>query len=167
MSPREQQALDVLREHIEAGLDLSMTALGRRLGVSRQRASAIVEDLRRDGLIERSPRRARAFRLPGQVNLRGVSSRMLLAELARRGETIDTLAGDTALSLAPDAQHCAHDGCGVAIGRGKLFCRRHWFQLPLDVRERLLRAFADRDEADYAEVFSEAKLRLEGAWRDA
>ena len=60
---------------------------------------------------------------------------------------------------------CAHDGCSLTVERGHLYCRGHWYALPLALRERLIVANRRRDHAAYQEAFSEAQLRLDGTWR--
>ncbi len=37
--------------------------------------------------------------------------------------------------------HCAAEGCDVRIGKGKLFCKGHYFSLPKALRDRLWSAW--------------------------
>ena len=97
--------------------------------------------------------------------MRGVGRRLSSRELARNEE-------NAAASRAAKADYerawaktrcCAAPGCDVEISRGKLFCRDHWFMLPASLRRSIVITFQHRMRRDYAQLYSEAIVFLEGA----
>jgi hypothetical protein len=158
MTPRETVVVDMVRERLQAGVAApSLREIGSRAGVSAAGAKGIVDRLVSQGVLARIPAARRSLRLADGIDLRGVASDALRAELARRGETLDALGAGTRLAFAKGAVTCAADCCQVQVERGKLFCRRHWFTLPRVLREDILRAFAAKDVTRYQELVARAR----------
>ncbi|MDE0880529.1 MAG: hypothetical protein OSB00_17995, partial [Sphingomonas bacterium] len=85
--------------------------------------------------------RQRGLALTGEPDLRRASLDAIKAELARRGETLDALCREEprAYGRMPS---CRVDSCGVAVERGKVMCRTHWFAVPHDLRGDLLASYS-------------------------
>ena len=87
----------------------------------------------------------------------------LKAELARRGETLSAL--DQPKMPMDEGRPCAANFCQERVGRGKLFCREHWFRLPPKMRSAIMNAWGARHVQDYQEAVEAARDHLGGFTR--
>lgn len=160
MTPRQLQLLDFIRVRLENGVNPSYAEIAQGLGfANRSSAHQIVARLIEAGYLRRGPGHARSLELVERKDLRGTSSDALRAELARRGEAIELQREP--LGHGRQAT-CAADTCGVAVQRGRLFCRHHWFKLPHSLRDEILRAHAARDARRYQALVAEARDIADG-----
>ena len=85
-----------------------------------------------------------------------------------QGQGVDALAVATALHKAwsnrgreSGAHRCRAKDCGIAVPPGHFMCRRHWFMVPLRLRDTILAAgFSGSDED---ETETRALLQAVGA----
>lgn len=156
MTPRQLEALDYVRSLAEHGLSPTMQQIAQALGMaSKSGAHRVVTSLVASGHLKRKPNRQQSLTLPDLPDLRSAPSDLLRAELARRGEALDQPA--PIVGGWRGRVTCAADTCGMTVPRGHLFCRRHWFKLPLQLRDDILRTHASRDRARYQELVAEAR----------
>lgn len=156
MTPRELQTLDYIRLRLENGVQPTFREIANSLNLSGPSyAFRLVEGLIERGHLYRAPGRHRSLTLPGMPDLKAATSDALRAELARRGELIETR--ERHLPAYGRAASCAADTCGAAVRRGHLFCRPHWFALPHPLRDDILRAHAARDTRRYQTLVAEAR----------
>ncbi|RIA44081.1 hypothetical protein DFR49_2318 [Hephaestia caeni] len=163
MTPAELKTLDYVRETI-AGLGYAPTLaeIGAQVGISTGAAGRIVGRLADDGKVVRDYYRHRSLRLPEAPDLTTIPTVALRAELGRRGETFDGIA-TFERRVFGRAVSCAADSCQIEVKRGQLFCRRHWFSLPLSLQQDIKRAFAAKDTGKYQVFVSEARDRIDRA----
>ena len=155
MSPLQLKLLDWVRPLLQEGLSPTLQQIADGLELSnKSRAHGLVASLIASGHLTRVPNKPRSLALAGVPDLRAAPSDFLRAELARRGEALVEPAGRRATGQQVT---CAADTCGMAVQRGHLFCRRHWFALPHQLRDDLLRAHAARDTRRYQHLVAEAR----------
>ena len=99
----------------------------------------------------------RAWVLPGVPDLRTIATSRLIAELGRRGETLDALRVPEQRSWSRRAVTCACDFCDVVVPFGHLMCRPHWFAVPWDMREAIKAANSQGDADAYGDLVWRAK----------
>lgn len=170
MTPHDLRALDCIRRSITVlGFAPTVRELADEIGIALSGTHRVIDRLVEAGKLRRTAARTRGLDLPGQPDLRIVDSQALRDELARRGETLDRLAGHAPLAYGRRAASCAADCCQVEVRRGQLFCRTHWFALPRDLQDGIKQAFARRDTSRYQELVAEARDIAEGGgrWRRA
>lgn len=170
MTPAQLKVLDAVRVRIDAGFTPTHAEIGRACGVTSQAVGYTLRQLVEMGHLSRHPRRHRAIALPDRPDLRTVSSEHLQAELARRGVTFGAIDGYHRPTMARGSVTCAADCCQQTVRRGHLFCRQHWFALPVDLQRRILSAFGAQDVEAYELAVTEARDRLDGSYfqrRDA
>jgi hypothetical protein len=162
VTPLQLQALDFIRDRItEAGYSPTGKEIADELKIGPGRVSDVLSALERYGKIRRQRGQTRNLQLVGEVDLKTVGTGALRAELARRGLTLGSLI-DKPLPPAQGAP-CAYEHCGEQVGRGKLFCRVHWFAIPFPVRQRILRAFSAKDVEAYSEAIGRARGAIDRA----
>lgn len=166
---RRQEVLDAFRAHVERFASApSCRQLGAATGMSAVGAWKHLRDLKADGLIEdpESARRGRppkALKLADDVNLGVIQTDKLRGELARRGVTMDAL--EVPQLLRDEGRPCAADFCEQRVGRGHLMCRKHWFELPIQLRRAITNAFGARRPQAYQEAVEAARDYLGGFTR--
>jgi DNA-binding IscR family transcriptional regulator len=166
MTPTQLSVLDYCRERLtSSGISPTLQEIGDHCGVSRPRVAQIVDRLAQDGLLKRTRGRHRGIALGGMADIRAIATAAILAELGRRGETLDGLARPARPMLGRGTVTCAADCCSSSVQRGHLYCRSHWFSLPLALTQRLKVAFGAGDQIAYQEAFFEAQSRIDGSWR--
>lgn len=163
MTPMQLRVFEAIRERIASeGVAPTYAEIAAATGLaSRSRVVALVDQLEEHGLIERAPRKVRGLKLAGTPDLRRAATADLLAELRRRGLGSVAMDGGERPNFVRGAATCAADSCHLAVSRGQLFCRRHWFALPFTLRERIRAAFGARDEAEYQAAVTEARDRID------
>lgn len=63
---------------------------------------------------------------------------------------------------------CAANGCGIAVKRGMLMCKGHWFSLPKPLRDNVWRTWRRAFNAEYrVGIDPETRLRDIAAYREA
>lgn len=141
MTPQQLEAFDFVRDRITlTGYPPSIREIAAHLNLaSHSGASRLIEALVEAGKLGRHPGKDCGLFLIGEPDLRSASLDAIRAELARRGETLESL---QARAPDPTARHarCAADTCGAAVRRGHLFCLTHWRALPSDLQTGLLAA---------------------------
>ncbi|WP_066477423.1 MULTISPECIES: LexA family protein [unclassified Sphingomonas] len=158
MSPRQAAVLTFVRDHIgRFGEAPTLREIGEAIGVSTPGAKGLVDALVADGRLLKTRARHRAIELPDTIDLRGVTSEAMEAELARRGFTLAALDDGRGVGLGPRTRTCAASSCHREVSRGQLFCRAHWFDLPAHLREGIHRAHSRRDRAAYQQLVGEAR----------
>lgn len=170
MTPQQIETLDFVRDRIsETGFAPTYQEISDHFRLaSKSGAYQKVEALIAAGYLRRDAGRRRGLVLVDMPDLRAVGTSALLAELARRGETIDAL--PTRREIAYGTQRsCAADTCGAAVQPGHLMCRDHWFALPYELREALLRTHrrarqtgSREDARDYQALVTEARDLADG-----
>lgn len=158
--------LDWVREFIAPlGLSPSLRVIAQQFGVSRTAAHRTVQVLIAAGKLRRVNGE---LRLVDRPDLRAVPTDELAAELDRRGVSLAALNPRGPAAYARGSVSCAADSCAVAVKRGHLFCREHWFQLPGGLRDRILRSFGARDVPAYQDAVAEARDLIDGfSWSQA
>lgn len=167
MTPLHNRVLDNVREAIAVGgLSPTVADVARLTETPYGTANYAVKSLIAAGLLAKEAK-GRGLRLAESPELRGVATADLAAELARRGVTLASL--DRAAPRAfGRTVTCAADSCGVAVERGHLMCRRHWFALPPTLRERITRSNARSDRDAFQRAVTEARDLIDsGKWRIA
>lgn len=160
---RRQQILDAFRTHVETfGGAPTCRELGESVGMSAPGAWNHLQALIREGTLMRLANGK--VMLPGRVDLSPIPTERLRGELARRGVTMDALDAP-AIPMRSKGRYCAADGCGERVTPGKLMCRRHWFQLPRDMRAAILSAWSARRAEPYQEAVEAARNYLGGFTR--
>lgn len=48
------------------------------------------------------------------------------------------------MTPSPSTHPCPARSCGVPVTHDKLACRRHWYTVPKDLRDKLWAAYSDR-----------------------
>lgn len=154
MTPPQMQALDFVRDRIsELGYAPTVREIADQCRLTVSGAHKVLDVLVAAGYLRRVPAKRRGLELPGEIDLRGTGSSAMLAELARRGMTLDSLPTDRPIAYGT-RRSCAADTCGAEVTRGQLMCRNHWFTLPRALRDDILQTHAralktrDRREAD-------------------
>jgi SOS-response transcriptional repressor LexA len=163
MTPRQLEALDFVRDRITlAGFAPTVREIGRHLGVSSLSSVArLLEGLSDAGHIRLAGGRHRGIELTGQPDLRTASLDAIRAELARRGETLESLQAHSPVGMARHAR-CAADTCGAPVQRGRLFCLAHWRALPGDLQRDLLAAHRRGDRRAFQELLVQARDIADG-----
>lgn len=163
MTPRQLEALDFVRDRITlAGFAPTVREIGRHLGISSPSSVArLLEGLSDAGHIRLANGRHRGIELAGQPDLRAASIDAIRAELARRGETLESLQAQSSVGMARHAA-CAADTCGVRVQPGRLFCLTHWRALPGDLQRDLLAAHRRRDLRRFQELLVQARDIADG-----
>ena len=169
MTPEQLRILDFVRDRItEVGHapTIRETATAQRLSVTG--AHKIIDALVSSGKLRRTPAASRGLEVVDAIDLRGVGTSALRAELARRGETLEALPSGRGLATGTK-QTCAADTCGAPVQRGQLMCRTHWFALPRDLRDdiltthaRALRYRRGEDVTRYQELVAQARDVADG-----
>ena len=157
MTPLQLQALDYIRDHVTAlGFSPTLKEIASHLQIKPGGVPDVVRGLEQAGRIRRNGGKNRNIKVVGLTDLRGVGTDALRAELARRGFTLDSLVEQPLRNGAP----CAFDPCGETVGCGKLFCRAHWFAIPLDIRNDIFRAHRSGDVEAYGEAIEQARQAI-------
>ena len=166
MTARELELLDWIRECIAvSGQSPTFRLIAERFNISVSFAHRLVESLIRQGALIREARRGHGLRVADAPDLRPVPTDVLAAELARRGVTLASL-NPAAPRVVGQQVSCAADSCAVAVPRGHLMCRQHWFALPFELRDRIVRSNATGANAAYATAVREARDLIDsGEWR--
>lgn len=163
MTPALVKTLDMVRTRIEStGYAPTLDEIAEATGATKSRVHARIADLDRRGKLRKISNRARGIELAEVPDMRTVPSDLLRAELARRGETLSALSTGERRAYGRRAVSCAADSCGIEVPKGHLFCRRHWFGLPLDLRQTILRTFAARDVNAYQDAVARARDIADG-----
>lgn len=158
----QERYLAFVRDRIEQlGFAPTIAEIADHFEVTPGTARSIVEALVRQGRLTRTSARTRNLAIPGEVDLSGVGTERLRAELARRGVTLDALDEPRLMRGRP----CAANGCVSLVERGKLMCRPHWFALPAAMRSAIMNAWAGRHMQAYQEAVEAARDRLGGFTR--
>lgn len=165
MTPLHARVLDNVREAIAVGgLTPTIADVAKLTDTPYGTALYAVRALVEAGLLAKE-KSGRGLRLADAPDLRGVSTDELAGELARRGVTLASL-DRTAPRALGRVVTCAADSCAVAVERGHLMCRQHWFALPPTLRERITRSNARRDRDAFARAVTEARDLIDsGKWR--
>lgn len=165
MTPLHHRVLENVREAIAVGgLSPTIADVAKLTDTPYATANYAVKVLIAAGLLAKEPK-GRGLRLAAAPDLRGVPTDELAAELARRGVTLASLDRNAPRALGRVVT-CAADSCGVAVERGHLMCRQHWFALPAPMRELILRSNARRDRGAYERaVWAARDLIDSGKWR--
>lgn len=159
MTPMQLQALDFIRERLAGtGFSPTQAEIGAEIGAP-GRVADVLTALERQGKVRRERGKTRNIRIVEAPDLQLVPTDALRAELARRGVTLEALAEHPAPIV--NGMPCAFEPCGELVGRGKLFCRNHWWAISAPVRERILRAYRRKDVDAYSLAIEEARAELE------
>lgn len=166
MTPDQRQLLDVARELIAvAEVSPTVPQMARYVDRPVRSARRDVEALIAGGHLRRGEGRPFGLRLPPLPDLSHVPDGALAGELARRGKTLASLE-PRAPSAVGYQRTCAADSCGVAVRRGHLMCREHWFALSPELRTRILRTNAARDRGGFERAVTQARDLIDsGKWR--
>lgn len=157
MTPAQIQVLDHVREMIAvAGFSPSIREIGERFELTVSNAHRIVEALVQGGHLTRSADKVRNLRVADIADLRGVPTDVIAAELARRGVTLAALNPHAPRAVGHQPT-CASNGCPAAVERGHLMCRRHWFMLPQELRNRILLSNSRRDQHAFERAVTDAR----------
>lgn len=167
MTPLHARVLDNVREAIAVGgLSPTIADVAKLTGTPYGTATYAVKALIDAGLLAKE-KSGHGLRLPDAIDLRGVATGELTAELARRGVTLASLDRNAPRALGRVVT-CAADCCATPVERGHLMCRQHWFALPPMLRERITRSNARRDNIAFERAVTEARDLIEsGKWRKA
>lgn len=161
MTKREREVMAFIRDRLDRiGVAPNLQEIGERFDFTKARACVIVNAIVEQGLLEREHRGTSGLRLPGHVDLTGIGTEQLRAELARRGVTLDALAEPQA--LFNEGKACAANHCRERVKQGQLFCRPHWFKLPRDYQCDITRAWARRHSEAFQEALERARNFLGG-----
>lgn len=160
MTPKQLQLLDYLREYI-ARTSVAPTLEEARAALSlgtKSNIHRLLGELEAQGHIRRTGGRIRSIELVGaNADIRRASTDQIRAELARRGVSLEALVAGEPRVLARGTASCAADCCQLAVEPGHLMCRRHWFQLPADLREDIHRAHRRADRDRFQMLVTEAR----------
>lgn len=161
MTELQLRAFDFVRDHITiSGVAPTMAEVAKEIGVNPSRARELVDGLVRRGRLIKERGKARGLSLPQAPDLKLVGTDELKSELARRGALLDALPRSQPL-YSRNGRSCAADSCHMQVRRGHLFCRDHWFSLPLTLREGILQAHRRRDAGQYQELVTKARDRID------
>jgi hypothetical protein len=161
MTPQQTRVLDLVREHIHAtGIAPTYQEIADELIVSKTRIHSLVEKLVAGGQLTRRKHVHRPLGLPDHADLTIVPTELLRAELARRGEMLEGLVERPAPLGGSVA--CAAAGCCSRVTVGRVFCRRHWWALPLAMQQALKAAHGRDDLAAYHAAFLVCQKHLAG-----
>jgi hypothetical protein len=158
MTPLQLEAFDYIRDRITlTGYPPSFREIAAQLHLSSLSAvSRLIEALVEAGKLGKHAGKDRGLYLTGEPDLRTASLDAIRAELARRGETLESLQ-----ARAPDltARHarCAADTCGAPVQRGHLFCLTHWRALPSDLQSGLLAAHRRGNQRHFQMLLTKAR----------
>lgn len=155
MTPHQLRALDVFREYADAGFSPTAREVGLRLSLSTSTARDVLNKLVESGHLNREHGKRRGLSIAGRPDVRLASTDALTAELARRGQFVERRAPQPRASRG--RQSCAADTCGIAVPRGHLFCRTHWFKLPRELQSAIMGAFRAQDVPLYQELVGRAR----------
>jgi hypothetical protein len=167
MTAHQLKGYDFVREHIAAcGVSPSYQEIADHLGLrSKSGIVRLVDRLVADGkLVKAQHAGSRKLRLPGTADLTTVSTEALQSELMRRGAALGALSVKSVPLLGRVGASCAAGQCAVGLKPGMMYCRQHWFVLPIDVQEALKQAHGRSDLA----AFSAAKVKADdiiAKWR--
>lgn len=165
MTPAQLKALDYIRDLSSAGITPTMREIATRLDLSGPSgAKRVVDCLVDSGHLTRRPGRTRGLEIAGQPDLRVVPTEAMIAELGRRGKSLDALRGGPRTNMGRYVATCAADCCQIEVRRGHLFCRQHWFSLPDSLQKRILAAFGADDGDAYELAITEARDRIDGSY---
>ena len=165
MTPTAMKALDIVRDRIETiGVPPTLGEIGHACGCSRPAARQLLRSLEDSGFVRVTPAKHRGIALADRPDLRKATTASIMAELARRGKTLEGLSGRAPVNYARGAVTCAGDACFVEVQRGMLFCREHWFSLPRELRDRILATFGAKDIDGYQDAVTEARGRIDGSY---
>lgn len=142
------------------GRSPTVRELGDLTGMSSIGAWKHVQALIGDGLLVKYGHRAE---LPGHIDLVGVTTRQMRAELARRGVTMDAL--ERPKLPFDEGRPCAANHCLERVERGMLMCREHWFALPPRLRSAIMNAWSARNTRAYQAAVEAARDHLGGFTR--
>lgn len=158
MTPQQLQAFDFIRDRITlVGHAPSIREVAAHLKLaSPGSVTRLIDALVDAGRLGRHPGRERGLYLPDEPDLRAASLDAIRAELARRGESLESL---EARAPDPTGRHarCAADTCGAAVRRGHLFCLAHWRALPADLQRGLLAAHRRGDRRAFQLLLTRAR----------
>jgi hypothetical protein len=169
MTELQLAALDFIRHRItEVGYAPTVQEIADEVGTCLSGAHGMIRALIAGGYLVRAKGAHRGLSLTDHVDLRGVGTSALRAELARRGVTLEALQVRESLAYGT-RRGCAADSCGAEVRPGMLMCRTHWFMLGRDLQNAITQAFARRDTARYQELVAEARDIADGGqpWRRA
>lgn len=166
MTPLQLAILDDVREmYAQGGLSPTVRSVAKQHKLSVSGAHRVLSWLVDRGYLERVAGAQQGLRPVGAPDLRGVPTDTLHAELARRGVTLAALNPRTPKAYGQRAAHCAAENCGAGVQRGHLMCREHWFRVPGDLRDAIMRSFGARDARGYQDAVAEARDVLSGFGR--
>ena len=163
MTPLQIKVLDDIREFVaQTGTSQTIQMLADRHGLSKGGMHRVVTALVDQGYLKRAPGKSQGLSLADQPDLRGAATDAIHAELARRGVSLAALNPRSPRAYGQRAACCAADSCGAAVRRGHIFCREHWFTLPGELRDRIMRTFGRRDVSGYQDAVAEARDVIDG-----
>lgn len=158
MTPQQLKILDCVRDMRAAGISPTIREIARQVGLSGpSNAHTLVGRLVDSGHLTRRAGRTRSIEIAGAPDLRLADTAAMLAELGRRGKSLDALRDGGRVNMGRHAVTCAAHRCHIEVRRGHLFCREHWFALPSALRARILDAFGAKDTAAYERAVTEAR----------
>lgn len=146
-----------VRKRIEAGVGFTYQEVGDKIGMSAPGVWSHVQALVGEGQLVK---RGQTIVLPGFVDLTGVPTDALRAELARRGVTMEAL--EAPKLWWDEGRSCAANHCQERVKRGMLMCRAHWFALPVKYRSDIMNAWGARNMEAYQEAVERARNFLGG-----
>lgn len=164
MTPEQLRAFDFVRDRLTGtGYAPTVVEMQQHLGLaSKSSVHRLVSSLVERGMLAREQNKERGLSLIGEPDLRRASLDAIKAELARRGETLGGMRRRENLAYGRKPS-CRVDSCGVAVERGHVMCRTHWFAVPYDLREKLMSAYSaarrtrsDEDARAYQDLLTEA-----------
>lgn len=176
MTPLQLKAFDFIRDTIgSTGVAPTYDEIAAHMGTTKGRAHPLVTSLVEQGLLARALNRSRGLQLVNVPDARSLDTQVLRAELARRGFSLDSLVEPREKPrpgpLAQGTASCAGTFCRDKVEVGRLFCRPHWYTVPVDIREGLLTlhraAVAGNAEAegDFLALFNEARDIVDASMR--
>jgi hypothetical protein len=167
VSPNELQALDLIRERLSvAGYAPTYRELAAEIGVTLSGAHRCVAALVEAGAVKRTPSKTRGLAVVDLPDMRTVPTDVLRAELARRGVSFAALNPAAPRAIGHEVT-CAADTCGTVVQRGHLMCLTHWRVLPHELRNRILRSNAARDQHAFGLAVTEARDLIDNTdWRE-
>jgi hypothetical protein len=157
---RREKVMEAARTRLEAGIRPTFRDLGDATGMSAVGAWKHVQKLIGEGRLRVGPE---GIELPDLKDLRSIATDRLRGELARRGVTLDAL--EEPKPLWNSGRSCAANHCMERVRRGQLMCRRHWFQLPRDLRSAIMDSWSARHMQAYQEAVEAARDHLGGFTR--
>lgn len=160
MTPQQIEVLDYARELISAGAPPSIRDVTEQLSMSEAAARSAIDALIAAGALRRGPERAYNLRLADHVEVRAAPTATLVTELRRRG--LDAPRSLTTRPRDDRFQPCAIHSCDKLVTTDKIMCGRHWFMLPLDLRQGLVRTSRAGETARFDGLLASARAIVGG-----